>query len=91
MALTVVDIAVDGGAAGDDSSQCSFTYTFTIAGTTYSGVEMTGNGNRDTVGLMEDGTVGFVALQGDGSYLLYWADEVRVFQSCEADADGGSA
>lgn len=77
----VVPVAVDGGASGGDTTQCSFTYTFTVDGTVYAHVGMTGNGRRDPIGTMFSGSVGHIFFDA-GTWKLAYVDEQNDVDIC---------
>lgn len=77
-----------GGSAGDETTQCTFTYSIfpwsdpTKAGTPLAtGVAMQGNGHRIVNGLMTAGTLGR-ARQVSGTWKLLWVDEKFSQQNC---------
>lgn len=80
--LFVVDVEQTGGSAGNASTQCSFTYTVTIAETgEVLGTGMTPQKQRPLVGKMTAGLLGSGYYSG-GTFYLYEVDEVPTKVAC---------
>ncbi len=75
--FTGVRLTQTGGSAGDDVTECSFTYTlktFDNETTLATATGMTGHGQRTPIGAMTAGSVGS-AVKSGGTWYLIWADE----------------
>lgn len=79
--VEIVTLTLNSGGAGDDTTECSYTYDFNYQGTPYTNVSMTGGGQRMPLGEMSVGTVGLAASGG----VLYWANEHPTVLECADD------
>ena len=76
--MEMVNVTEDGGSAGDQSTQCSFTYTVTDIYGNQLATGATPNKQRPSIGKMVsgDGLVGSGYFTGAGAFVLHDANEV---------------
>lgn len=87
--IAYIPVTKDGGSSGDSGTPCSYTYTFTVGGTTYAHVAITGRGKRNDVGAMTEGHYAAIQFEA-GVPKIYWVDESLNFSGCStSDIIGG--
>lgn len=82
--MFMVNLTQDGGSAGDQSTQCSFTYTVTDIHGNQLATSATPNKQRPTIGKMVsgDGLVGSGYFTASGAFVLQDANETLDTGAC---------